>query len=234
MSQLFINNFSVETLSTFAADEGYVLPLSGEAIAQLAALMYATDDYFILTVTAADQSSWEIIRYQPDNTVGQYPILRGYEGTVAKEWPAGSIISCNLTANTLLALTQGLGRTRGEEGQSLQPQTGGWVWAPQDEFPFLELNLNFLSGYIGSQPVDAFIELQSWDGASPTVLHVVGSGLRIKVPDGATAERDPDNTMYILTLPPTSAGYYRLRVQGLGMLTLEISDYSEYLSLDLT
>lgn len=230
MAQRFINNFSVETLSAFMADEGYVLPLSGEAVAKLDALMFDPDDYVILTVMASDQGSWEIVRYQPLNNVLQYPILRGYEGTAAVDWPIGSTISCNLTAETMMRLAESTRPTRAFEGQSLSVWgVSGVAWSPQDEYPYLELKLDSLSMGRGSPPVDIIIDLQVWDGSVPTILRVP-AGVLLRYPEGTTWERDADSGAIILTLPPpvVSSGWYRFRLAGVNNLTLDISNYDDY------
>lgn len=232
MALLFINNFSVETVSTFAADEGYVLPIPSAALAQLDALMSDPDDYIILTVTAADQESREIVRYQPLNNVLQFPILRGYEGTTAVEWPAGSLISCNITASTMLRLAESMRLTRESYEQTLNLWgQSGVAWAPQDEYPYLELNLDGLSMGRGSPPVDITIDLQVWDGSVPTLLRIP-SGVLVRYPEGTTWEPVPDTGWVVLTLQPATAsgGWYRLQLAGVNNLTLDISDYSGYVN----
>ncbi|MDF3864193.1 hypothetical protein P3W53_06970 [Pseudomonas denitrificans (nom. rej.)] len=230
MAQRFINNFSVETLSPFAVDEGYVLPLSGEAIAKLDGLLYGPDDYVILTVMGSDQGAWEIIRYQPLNDVLQFPILRGYEATAPTDWPVGSTISCNVTADTMMRLAESTRPTRAFDGQVLSLQNGsGVAWSPQDEYPYLELSLGVLSMGRGSPPVDIIIDLQVWDGAVATILRVP-AGVPLRYPEGTTWERDSDSGAIILTLPPPASadGWYRLRLAGVNNLTLDISDYTGY------
>jgi hypothetical protein len=102
--QLFINNWSaVLTAPATASAVSLSVPLADAA--KLIGL--GTGDHYLLTLAEVDgdglEIAWETIKVT-DSAAGVLTVLRGQEGTTARDWDASAVISARVTKGTLEAL----------------------------------------------------------------------------------------------------------------------------------
>lgn len=102
--QLFINNWSaVLTAPATASAVSLSVPLADAA--KLTGL--GGGDHYLLTLAELDgngvETAWEAIKVT-DSALGALTVLRGQEGTTARDWAAAAVISARVTKGTLEAL----------------------------------------------------------------------------------------------------------------------------------
>ena len=98
--QRFINQWQTSLIATLAP--GGLSMRIGSAVA--ARLSFEGGTWYKVTLTNAGRTAWEIVKVTGGD--GVLDIERGEEGTQPAEWPAGSVVFIELTAeavNTLLA-----------------------------------------------------------------------------------------------------------------------------------
>lgn len=99
--QRFINQWQTSLIATLAP--GGLSMRIGSAVA--ARLSFEGGTWYKVTLTNAGRTAWEIVKVT-GGADGVLDIERGEEGTQPAEWPAGSVVFIELTAeavNTLLA-----------------------------------------------------------------------------------------------------------------------------------
>lgn len=103
----YINNW-ITQFSAPLTIEASALPVSGEALTRLG--LGEGVAYTLVVVSSLDamqQDNAEIL-HVVGTAAGTHTLLRGREGSVAADWPAGSYVYCSITAGTLVGLQQQL------------------------------------------------------------------------------------------------------------------------------
>ena len=112
--QLFINNWS-SALAAPATAEAGSLSVSPSDAAALVGLVGG--DYYLLTLAARDanglESGHEVVKVTAAAS-GALTVQRGQEGTAARAWLEGVVVSARLTKGTLEALRDSSGPTGGD------------------------------------------------------------------------------------------------------------------------
>lgn len=99
MTQLFANNASTLTTNSLLVGTTTINITSGDG----ALFPNPVDpDYFLVTLHTPDFGSWEVVKVGTNST-DTFTVVRGHEGT-AQAWDAGTIVSANLTKDTLVQL----------------------------------------------------------------------------------------------------------------------------------
>lgn len=113
--QLFINNWSaVLTAPATASAASLSVPLADAA--KLTGL--GGGDHYLLTLAELDgsgvETAWEIVKVT-GSASGVLTVLRGQEGTGARDWAAAAVISARVTKGGLEALRAGTGTAVGDD-----------------------------------------------------------------------------------------------------------------------
>lgn len=98
---VFANNATSTLLSAIAADDSTLSVQAGAGDALFPDPDYGTyDEWFAVTLTDPTSGAQEIC-YCTGRLVDVLTVYRGAEGTTALAWPAGTIVSVQLTAGVL-------------------------------------------------------------------------------------------------------------------------------------
>ena len=97
MTQLFANN-AASTLASGITNVATSLTLASGQGALFPAI--TGSDYFLLTLTQATETSWEIVKVTA-RTTDTLTIVRAQEGTAAASWASADKAEIRLTAGTM-------------------------------------------------------------------------------------------------------------------------------------
>lgn len=229
MPQYWLNHFSEPLTAGLSAGEIGALPLAPAVLNKLAALLPGSNDWALLTLSSEDGSGApEVIRYQPNATTSS-PVRRGYEGTIAQLWPAGSLCSCMATAEAMGNFE--VARDLQQQSTASTLSIGGadqrvstWYWAPSATG---ELTLA-IEGY-GSIPGEAPLPrvlVELWPtGTGALVLHLPDLyDAGFSVPAGTTGVNEDGS--YTLTIPESPRGCYVIEITLHGVPIVKIENYA--------
>lgn len=227
--QHWLNNFSEPLVGALPSDEYSVLPLAQAALDALAALLPGKNDYVLLTLSSADGTgASEVIRYQPHGTSFQ-PLRRAYEGGSQLDWPAGSICSCNVTAEAMGHFESS--RVLVQECEAALLTIAGpenfqsaWAWYPP-EAEILTLSVNGYGYTPGETPFPGH-RIELWPTSTgPLVLFMPGvSSAHFDVPAGTTGTNEDGD--FTLTIPESPVGSYIIEYLQHGEPIIRIQNYS--------
>jgi hypothetical protein len=234
--QKWLDNFDAVTATALAPADAPVLSalLTGAALARLQGLLTGPSDWVELTLINGAGVAETIKVWL------SYPGLRNWAASPLgpQSWPAGSRVIAAYSA-AAAARAGALVRTlEYSEASSLElsARAGSWEWAPLDGWAF-NIIPSFIAVSAGTSGEEEYINIELLLTAphsdDAVTLRIVDHVPRyIKLPAGATMLKDSDTPDYIITLAAASA--YRIRFQGGSIITLEISDFSEYLKISLS
>lgn len=143
----FIDNWCY-TLTDAITPSAVELPLPSEAVTRLA--LVEGDEYMLTIVAALDpltNAAFEHVRLT--GTATGYDLARGEQGSTAREWPAGSVVLCGVTAallSELLGGSAGGGVTVGSAPPTAAPATDGELYLDASA-PAVFAPLGDLSGW---------------------------------------------------------------------------------------
>lgn len=229
MPQHWLNNFSEPLTAALPANEMTILPLPQATLNKLVALLPEKDDWILLTLSSADGSGpSEIVRYQPSGTTF-LPLRRSWEGTDAQDWPAGTLCSCNATAEALTNFETSRDLVQEFSGSELNI-TGAenlrstWGWFPSAAGE-LSLRVNGYGYREGESPLSRQL-IELWpEGSGPLVLHLPDMGdAYFDIPAGTTGTNVDGS--YTLTIPESPTGCYIIEIVQHGAMIVRIQNYA--------
>ncbi|WP_271103692.1 choice-of-anchor R domain-containing protein [Pseudomonas tohonis] len=140
---LFVNNWAA-TLQAELASGATSMTIETDRAALLSGM--TGGDYYIATLVGVDvagqENAWEIVKITA-NASGVLTIARAQEGTAARLWPAGTVVSGRVTAGLLGQLRDAGGGTGpgggieevNDDGRQYQRRFEEWVAVPVFEIP---------------------------------------------------------------------------------------------------
>lgn len=229
MPQKWIDNLDTVTLIALSASaEPHLSELVGGAsLARLQALLVEPVDWVELVLLGAD-GSYETLRYVTGATA-QRSWMSG--GAAPGVWPQGTRIVAAYsaaTANRLGALVRSVAYSSSDTLDLTKP-VGAFAWSPAGvATPTISAQWQ-ASMTDGDESINIEVQLTSPNSAAPLAIQIVGPPQFVRLPAGAVGTYDAGEEAYSATLP--AAARYRLRFEGAATCVLEISDYSEYVTL---
>ncbi len=227
MPQRWIDNWQTETTLAMGVND---TPLINDLVPddKMSLLQSALQDgiAWVELVLLGEDGVHEVIRAS-----NYSPIQRDLTGIGELfSWPAGTKICASLSASIVDRLYRLTRPTTHSVADSfaLQDAVAGVVWEPAATNPEIVIEVTIPSGS-DIESVNAEVLLYPPTPATSFVLNIRDCPQRVKLPAGAIGVYAPEEYTYQVTLP--AAGMYRIRVQGVGELTLEISDFSEYTAI---
>ncbi|CDF82657.1 hypothetical protein PKB_1292 [Pseudomonas knackmussii B13] len=229
MPQFWLNNFSEPLVGALPSDEYSVLPLAQAALDELAALVPGKSEWVVLTLSSADGTgAREVIRYQPHGTTFQ-PLRRSQEGTAQLDWPAGTLCSCNVTAESMGRFENARGLLQLCEEATLtiagpENHVSSWFWEPP-EAAQLTLSVNGYGWNEGETPFPRQL-IELWPTSTgPLVLLLPDLGsAHFDVPAGTTGINEDGS--FTLTIPESPVGGYIIEYLQHGETIVRIQNYA--------
>ncbi|WCD79137.1 hypothetical protein [Pseudomonas sp. TUM22785] len=198
MARRFINNWSA-ALTAELASAGLSMSIDAGAAERLGTI---GTDYYLLTLVARDpagvETAWEIVKVT-GRSAGVLTVVRGQEGTVANNWPVGSVVEARITAGDMAELWTAAHDGGGGGGGGIPEPTGtalnlraAGAWRPLDSMlarltPLPQVGNYLDNGFLWSSPTNnAFIPDQVKAAPWAPLRDVVIDELRIRVQTGSS------------------------------------------------